>query len=137
MEREEVLILGMVGLPARGKSYISRKLARLLNWTGLKVKVFNIGMYRRSIVGADCNSNFFDQTNKEALKAREECALLAMNDMINYLEGNFIYIIKLTIKNISFSKFRLKNIQSISKFIFFSTEFPYFFRTKIFCLKIK
>ena len=82
-------------------------------------------------------SKFFNQTNKEALKAREECALLAMNDMINYLEGNFIYIIKLTIKKISLPKFRLKNIQLISKFIFFSTEFPYFFKTKIFYFQIK
>lgn len=93
MEIEEVLVLGMVGLPARGKSYISRKLARLLNWRGIKAKVFNIGMYRRVIVGADCNSKFFDQTNKNALKAREECALLAMNDMIKFLEGKlFSYI---------------------------------------------
>jgi len=89
MDREEVLILCMVGLPARGKSYISRKVARLLNWTGLKAKVFNIGLYRRVLVGLDCDSKFFDQTNKEALKARENCAYLAMNDMIKYLYGIF------------------------------------------------
>lgn len=88
MDSEEALIIGMVGLPARGKSYISRKLARFLNWTGLKAKVFNIGMYRRVMIGVDCDSKFFDQTNVEALKARESCATLAMNDLIKYIEGN-------------------------------------------------
>lgn len=90
MDTEEVLVLGMVGLPARGKSYISRKLARMLNWTGIKAKVFNIGMYRRVLVGPDCDSTFFDQTNVEALKARENCAYLAMNDMISYFDGKKI-----------------------------------------------
>ena len=92
MDREEVLVLGMVGLPARGKSYISRKLARMLNWTGLKAKVFNIGMYRRVLVGLDCDSKFFDQTNTEALKARENFAYLAMNDMIAYFEGKVLFL---------------------------------------------
>jgi len=97
MEIEEVLILGMVGLPARGKTYISRKLARFLNWTGVKAKVFNIGMYRRVIVGLDCDSKFFDQDNIEALRARENCAYLAMNDLIKYLEGiiNSIFLYRI------------------------------------------
>lgn len=84
MEREK-LVLSMVGLPARGKSYIARKLARYLNWAGLKAKVFNIGMYRRAIVGTDCDSKFFDQNNIEALKSRENCAIEAINDLISYL----------------------------------------------------
>ena len=37
----------MVGLPARGKTYISRKICRYLSWLGYKCKVFNIGNYRR------------------------------------------------------------------------------------------
>lgn len=37
----------MVGLPARGKTYISRKICRYLNWLGFKSRVFNIGNYRR------------------------------------------------------------------------------------------
>jgi 6-phosphofructo-2-kinase/fructose-2,6-biphosphatase 2 len=32
-------VICMVGLPARGKTYISRKLARYLNWIGIKTKV--------------------------------------------------------------------------------------------------
>lgn len=32
------VVIVMVGLPARGKSYISRKLARYLNWIGVSTK---------------------------------------------------------------------------------------------------
>jgi hypothetical protein len=31
-------VIVMVGLPARGKTYISRKLCRYLNWIGIKTK---------------------------------------------------------------------------------------------------
>ncbi|CAK65701.1 unnamed protein product (macronuclear) [Paramecium tetraurelia] len=85
--KQQKMVIGMVGLPARGKTYISRKICRYLNWMGFKSKVFNIGNYRRQICGTDCNSNFFDPGNKDASKARDECALLALNDMINYLRN--------------------------------------------------
>ncbi|KAF3941705.1 6-phosphofructo-2-kinase [Dactylella cylindrospora] len=41
------LLIVMVGLPARGKSYITRKLARYLGWLQYDVKVFNVGNRRR------------------------------------------------------------------------------------------
>jgi hypothetical protein len=34
-------------VPARGKSYISKKIYRFLNWLGFNTQVFNIGHYRR------------------------------------------------------------------------------------------
>lgn len=36
-------VIVMVGLPARGKTYISKKLTRYLNWIGVKAKAFNLG----------------------------------------------------------------------------------------------
>lgn len=36
-----------VGLPARGKSFLSNKLMRYLQWLEYKVKVFNVGQLRR------------------------------------------------------------------------------------------
>jgi len=51
LQNSECLIISMVGLPARGKSYISRKLRNFLSWSGLKGKIFNFGMYRRSKLG--------------------------------------------------------------------------------------
>jgi hypothetical protein len=46
------LVLAMVGLPARGKSYTAKKLARWLTWLGLRTRVFNLGSYRRARIGA-------------------------------------------------------------------------------------
>ena len=45
---ERKLLVVMVGLPARGKSYTSLKLCRYLNWMGCKAEVqifFNFKMY--------------------------------------------------------------------------------------------
>ena len=85
MELSENYIIAMVGLPARGKSYLSKKMARYLNWVGLKSKVFNIGMYRRNLIGMNCDSTFFDQSNIDALKVRETCCIDALNDLIYFL----------------------------------------------------
>ncbi|KAF1844505.1 bifunctional 6-phosphofructo-2-kinase/fructose-2,6-bisphosphate 2-phosphatase [Cucurbitaria berberidis CBS 394.84] len=41
------LVIVMVGLPARGKSYITKKMARYLNWLQHDTKIFNVGEKRR------------------------------------------------------------------------------------------
>ncbi|KAF1810241.1 bifunctional 6-phosphofructo-2-kinase/fructose-2,6-bisphosphate 2-phosphatase [Eremomyces bilateralis CBS 781.70] len=41
------LVIVMVGLPARGKSYITKKLARYLNWLQHDTRIFNVGERRR------------------------------------------------------------------------------------------
>ena len=41
------LVIVMVGLPARGKSYITKKLARYMNWLQHDTKIFNVGERRR------------------------------------------------------------------------------------------
>ena len=60
----------MVGLPARGKSYIARKLARYLRWRGHETRVFNVGTYRREHVGAQKSHEFFDPENVDGAKER-------------------------------------------------------------------
>lgn len=40
-------VIFMVGLPARGKSYICKKLVRYLSWRGYHSRVFNVGNRRR------------------------------------------------------------------------------------------
>lgn len=45
------LVVVMVGLPARGKSYITKKLARYLNWLQHDTKIFNVGARRRTVAG--------------------------------------------------------------------------------------
>ena len=41
------LVIVMVGLPARGKSYITKKMARYLNWLQHDTRIFNVGERRR------------------------------------------------------------------------------------------
>lgn len=44
---ESKLVIVMVGLPARGKSYVTKKLCRYLNWQQHSTKIFNVGNTRR------------------------------------------------------------------------------------------
>ncbi|KAL8989333.1 MAG: hypothetical protein Q9177_001759 [Variospora cf. flavescens] len=45
------LVIIMVGLPARGKSYVTKKMARYLNWLQHDAKIFNVGERRRIAAG--------------------------------------------------------------------------------------
>lgn len=45
------LVIVMVGLPARGKSYVTKKLARYLNWLQHDTHIFNVGERRRFAAG--------------------------------------------------------------------------------------
>lgn len=76
----------MVGLPARGKTYIARKLSRYLSWLGLRTQVFNVGNYRRKQFGAVQPHNFFDSTNREAREQRTRAAMDALEDMKNWFD---------------------------------------------------
>lgn len=65
-------VICMVGLPARGKTYISKKLARYLNWIGISTKVFNVGSYRRKATTTQFQSHeFFLPTNEDVSRAKE------------------------------------------------------------------
>ena len=68
---EQPMVIAMVGLPARGKSYIVKMIIRYLKWTGFECEVFNVGSYRRKIGHASADSSFFDTNNENANKLRE------------------------------------------------------------------
>uniref|UniRef100_A0A7N8YKD4 6-phosphofructo-2-kinase/fructose-2,6-biphosphatase 4a n=1 Tax=Mastacembelus armatus TaxID=205130 RepID=A0A7N8YKD4_9TELE len=74
-----------VGLPARGKTYISKKLTRYLNWIGVPTREFNVGQYRRQFVKIYKSFEFFRPDNEEGLKIRRQCASAALNDVRQYL----------------------------------------------------
>ncbi|XP_055040293.2 6-phosphofructo-2-kinase/fructose-2,6-bisphosphatase 2 isoform X3 [Misgurnus anguillicaudatus] len=88
----------MIGLPARGKTYMSKKLTRYLNWIGVPTKVFNLGVYRREAVKAYKSYDFFRHDNEEAMKIRKHCALVALQDVKIYLneEGGQIAVFDAT-----------------------------------------
>ena len=54
----------MVGLPARGKSYVTKKIARYLNWLQHDTRIFNVGERRRVVAGGPCRSAPLVQTHK-------------------------------------------------------------------------
>ncbi|PVU89428.1 hypothetical protein BB559_005108 [Furculomyces boomerangus] len=77
----------LVGLPARGKTYIGRKVYRYLQWLGVSCKVFNVGEYRRKEAGAYSGHEFFDVKNEAAEKIRMQCAVSALEDLVSWLDS--------------------------------------------------
>jgi broad specificity phosphatase PhoE/predicted kinase len=82
------LVVVMVGLPARGKTYIARKIGWYLSWLGYHAKVFNVGNYRRDRFGAQVPASFFDPDNEEGLAQRKQAAVAALEDMLEWLHGD-------------------------------------------------
>ncbi|CAJ0552451.1 Ff.00g064300.m01.CDS01 [Fusarium sp. VM40] len=90
------LVIVMVGLPARGKSFIVKKLARYLNWLQQSTRIFNAGELRRKAALASSGdtasasqrtslSSFFDPSNNENVSKRDEIALSVLNELIEWI----------------------------------------------------
>ncbi|CAO3689319.1 unnamed protein product [Umbelopsis ramanniana] len=74
-----------VGLPARGKTHVSRSLCRYLRWLGVPTKVFSVGNYRRQRLGTMPN-DFFSPANEDTKEQRLLIAEACLKDMIEWLE---------------------------------------------------
>lgn len=85
--REAKVVLVMVGLPARGKSFLARKIGRYLRWLGHAARVFNVGNYRRERIGQHKPASFFDPDNPAGNEARQRVALEALEDALGWLRG--------------------------------------------------
>ena len=85
---ERPLVIAMVGLPARGKSYIVKMLIRYLSWISFETEVFNVGSYRRKIGLASADSSFFNASNKEAAQIREDMAACVQDEMYLWLNSD-------------------------------------------------
>lgn len=69
------LCIGMVGLPARGKSTIACRLRESLEADNLNVAVFNNGELRRTMLGdITSHADFFNPENAEGVRLREAIA---------------------------------------------------------------
>eukprot|EP00088_Acartia_fossae_P071247 TRINITY_DN9746_c0_g1_i10.p1 TRINITY_DN9746_c0_g1~~TRINITY_DN9746_c0_g1_i10.p1 ORF type:complete len:484 (+),score=96.83 TRINITY_DN9746_c0_g1_i10:51-1502(+) len=79
-------VICMVGLPARGKTYIAKKLCRYLNWIGINTRVFNVGEYRRQATTLYRNHDFFRAENQEAMALRLAVADSALQDTLAWLK---------------------------------------------------
>ncbi|ETW85635.1 hypothetical protein HETIRDRAFT_32529 [Heterobasidion irregulare TC 32-1] len=92
---EAKIVLAMVGLPARGKSYLSNKLMRYLQWLEYDVKVFNVGQLRRSRarlkkqqsgIKEDHTASYFSHDNVEATRSRDQLAEDSLEMLIQWLK---------------------------------------------------
>lgn len=79
------VVLAMVGLPARGKTYTARKIARYLSWLGHNTRLFNVGSYRREHFGTAQPHEFFDPSNAEGRAALLDMAMRALTDTTEWL----------------------------------------------------
>lgn len=76
-------VLVMVGLPARGKTHMAKRLCQYLRFFhGANTRVFNVGEYRRRFAGAGQKADYFKRENKEQ---RMQFAREALKDMIDFL----------------------------------------------------
>ncbi|KAG6817352.1 hypothetical protein H0H87_009951 [Tephrocybe sp. NHM501043] len=94
---ESKIVLAMVGLPARGKSYLSNKLMIYLKWLeyDVKVQVFNVGQLRRtrakqkakqSGIKEDHTAQWFSHENQNANESREQLAHDSLEMLIQWLK---------------------------------------------------
>mmetsp|Transcript_11429 Transcript_11429/g.18607 ORF Transcript_11429/g.18607 Transcript_11429/m.18607 type:complete len:824 (-) Transcript_11429:42-2513(-) len=107
------LVIVMVGLPARGKSFTARKLKRFLCWKHNNARIFNAGQYRRERIsetpqkihmrmdsfGIPPNSprsprghastdsaDFFNQHNETGQQIRKNAAGRCLSDLLRFLK---------------------------------------------------
>lgn len=112
------LVVVMVGLPARGKSYIVRKLARYLNWLQHETRIFNVGNRRRKARKEDNqDADFFSPNNTPAKLERERFAMDTLRELLDFVldEGGSIGILDATNSTIKRRRAILDYIKGRSK----------------------
>ena len=83
---DERVVIAMVGLPARGKSYISKAIVRYLQFLGVSCKLFNAGNKRRDQGGAGAGASFFDPSNKSGQALKEQMAMETLEDLFAWFD---------------------------------------------------
>ncbi|KAL2148887.1 hypothetical protein VTH82DRAFT_1573 [Thermothelomyces myriococcoides] len=96
MPEDTRICVVMVGLPARGKSYIAQRAQRYLKWLSIPAKTFNVGNYRRKDAPHP-SADFFDTNNVEGERQRWAAAQAAVKDMIQWFKtGGVVGILDAT-----------------------------------------
>ena len=80
------LYVAMVGLPARGKSTLAKRIRDGLMTEGIAARLFNNGDMRRALIGAESTDpNFYDPNNKLGREAREMICMRNMEQAREWL----------------------------------------------------
>ena len=83
---EHKLAVVMVGLPARGKTFVARKLQGYLSWLGYRTRWVNVGDYRRARAGARQPAAYFAPDNDATRGEREGFAMAALDDLLDWFK---------------------------------------------------
>jgi len=85
--RSDKLVCVMVGLPARGKSYVARRLSQYISFFyGSPCKVFNVGDHlRRLLNGTFKHADFFDDCNEDARALRRKASVNAVAELCEWM----------------------------------------------------
>src|SRR5262245_26246203 len=83
---DQKLALVMVGLPARGKTFVARKLQRYLSWLGYRTRWVNVGDYRRARAGAKQPASYFAPDNQATREERVAFAMAALTDLLEWFQ---------------------------------------------------
>lgn len=75
------LVIVMVGLPARGKSYITKKLQRYLSWQQHDSRIFNVGNRRRIATGRRATVHPRLEPEPDHLDPPVQAAAILLNGM--------------------------------------------------------
>ncbi|ETW06822.1 hypothetical protein H310_02967 [Aphanomyces invadans] len=87
-QRSGKLLIVLVGLPGRGKTFLGHILARHLTWMGHATKVFNVSEYRRTIVKAEVTHHFWDPDNTSDSQKRAEIGVACLKDALDALAND-------------------------------------------------
>ncbi len=92
------LYVVMVGLPARGKSTLARRICEALHDEGTEVAIFNNGETRRELMGAESTAaDFFATDNVKGQETRQKIAELNMDKAKAFLmQGGAVAILDAT-----------------------------------------
>src|SRR6476620_10989589 len=80
------LMLVMVGLPARGKTFVARKVQRYLSWLGYRTLWVNVGDYRRARAGARQPAGYFAPDNAATRDERLGFAMAALDYLLAWFK---------------------------------------------------
>ena len=89
VDRQKLVII-LVGLPARGKTFLCNKIMCYFNWLGHPTRHFNVGNYRRlqARAGEVQDASFFDPGNPNGMEARQRALVSALEDMEGWLDSD-------------------------------------------------
>lgn len=87
------LIIIMVGLPGCGKTHMASRICRFLEFFhDIPSKIFNVGDYRRKMVGAKMPASFYDHNDPDSVAKRHEACNAASKDLIEFMKKDGVRV---------------------------------------------